>query len=299
MRGVATGDMGVAKDGIAQGRVPARHGAPREVHAVRRRLPRLAVAGAHAALQPARRRRSAEVRHRLQGAVAARAGQAPEGARAAQPGLAARPDDRRRLVRLPLRRRPGVRRIRRPPQLREPAPVAVRRIPALQDASRDPRHVRRRQAARVRRARDQRGRPAIGAEARVSRRRADRLRRGLREPAADQGLAQRDEDRDAGRRSRVRRGRGRTRARRARDLRRRVPQVVGVRGPVQGAQREAGPQVGHVGRDDPRRHPHVAERPRPRRARAVDAAPRQAGSRVAQVRRPRCRRSTIRSTTAC
>ena len=75
---------------LAQGRVPARHGAAREVHAVRRRLPRLALAGAHAAVQPARRRRSAEVRHRLEGAVAARAGQAPEGTRAAQPGLAAR-----------------------------------------------------------------------------------------------------------------------------------------------------------------------------------------------------------------
>ena len=64
-------------------------------------------------------------------------------------------------------------------------------------ASGDPSDVRRRQAPRVRRARDQRGRPAVGAAADISRRRADRMRRGLREPAADQGLAQRDEDRHA------------------------------------------------------------------------------------------------------
>ena len=124
--------------------------------------------------------------------------------------------DRRRLVRLSLRRQPGRGRLRRPPQLRESAPVALRRVPALQDASGDPRHVRRRQAPRLRRARDQRGRPAIGAEARVSRRRADRLRRGLRQPAAHQGLAQRDEDRHARRRGRVRRARRGSRARRAR-----------------------------------------------------------------------------------
>ena len=73
VRGVATGDMGVATRRHAQARLPARHGAARQVHAVRRRLPRLAVAGTDAALQPARRRRSAEVRHRPQGAVGGRA----------------------------------------------------------------------------------------------------------------------------------------------------------------------------------------------------------------------------------
>ena len=61
----------------AQARLPAGDGAAREVHAVRRRLPRLAVAGAHEEVQPARRRRAAEVRHRHQGAVAGRAGEAP------------------------------------------------------------------------------------------------------------------------------------------------------------------------------------------------------------------------------
>ena len=75
-RGARRGDRrhGRREGRLAQERIPARHGAPREVHAVRRRLPRLAVAGADAAVQPARRRRSAEVRHRHQGAVAGRAG---------------------------------------------------------------------------------------------------------------------------------------------------------------------------------------------------------------------------------
>jgi electron-transferring-flavoprotein dehydrogenase len=43
---------------------------------------------------------------------------------------------RRRLVPLSLRRQPRLRRLRRPPELREPVSVAVRGIPALQDASR-------------------------------------------------------------------------------------------------------------------------------------------------------------------
>ena len=107
VRGVATGDMGVAKDGSHKGEYQP----GMELHAKYT----LFAEGCRGSLsqelmqrvQPARRRRSAEVRHRPQGAVAARAGQAPEGARAAQPGLAARHEDRRRLVRLSLRRRPG------------------------------------------------------------------------------------------------------------------------------------------------------------------------------------------------
>ena len=79
----------------------------------------------------------------------------------------------------------------------ESEPLAVRRVPAVQDASGDPPHLRGRQAARLRRARDQRRRPAVGAAAGVSRRRADRLLGRLRQPAADQGFAQRDEDRHA------------------------------------------------------------------------------------------------------
>ncbi len=89
VRGVATGDLGVAKDGTHKGRIPERHGTPREVHAFRGRLPRLAFAGLDAEVQPARRRRSAEVRDRHQGAVAGHAGQPPQRTRVAQPGLAA------------------------------------------------------------------------------------------------------------------------------------------------------------------------------------------------------------------
>ena len=92
---------------------------------------------------------------------------------------------------------PGGGRLRRAPQLREPVSLAVRRIPALQDAPGDPPDVRRRQAPRLRRARDQRRRLAVGAEARVPGRRADRLLGRLRQRAAHQGQPQRDEDRHA------------------------------------------------------------------------------------------------------
>jgi len=101
--------------------------------------------------------------------------------------LAARFDDRRRLVPLPSRGQPGGGGLRRPPQLPEPASVAVRGVPALQDPSGDPADLRGRQAAGLRRAGDQRGRPAIGAEADLPRRLPDRLRRRVRQPAADQG----------------------------------------------------------------------------------------------------------------
>ena len=40
VRGIATGDMGVAKDGIAQGFLHPRHGTARQIHAVRRRRAR-------------------------------------------------------------------------------------------------------------------------------------------------------------------------------------------------------------------------------------------------------------------
>ena len=74
---------------------------------------------------------------------------------------------------------------------RQPLPVALRRVPALQDPSRHPRHLRGRQAHRLRRARAHRGRLAVDPRAGVSRRRAGRLRGGLHERAAHQGLAQR------------------------------------------------------------------------------------------------------------
>ena len=70
--GVATGDMGVARDGDAQAVVPARHGTPRQVHADRGRRARLARQEADRPLRARRRARAAEVRHRLQGALAGR-----------------------------------------------------------------------------------------------------------------------------------------------------------------------------------------------------------------------------------
>ena len=42
VKGVATGDMGIGKDGAHTDELPARHGTARQIHAVRRRLPRLA-----------------------------------------------------------------------------------------------------------------------------------------------------------------------------------------------------------------------------------------------------------------
>ena len=65
-----------------------------------------------------------------------------------------------------------------------------------------------------------------GAEARLSRRRADRLQRGLRQSSAHQGQPQRDEVGHARRRSGVPRARTRPRARYARRSRRRLSRVV-------------------------------------------------------------------------
>ena len=115
-------------------------------------------------------------------------------------------------------------------ELREPASVAVRRVPALQDAPGDPRDVRRAASASLRRARDQRRRPAVGAEARVPGRRADRLQRRLRQPAAHQGQPQRDEDRHARRRSGVRCAGRRAVARHARLRTPTVGASLGLRG---------------------------------------------------------------------
>ena len=106
VRGVATGDMGVARDGTHK----PDYQPGMELHAKYT----LFAEGCRGSLsqelmqqlQPARRRRSAEVRHRHQGAVAGRTGAASQGTRRAQPGLAARRRHRRRLVPLSLRRRP-------------------------------------------------------------------------------------------------------------------------------------------------------------------------------------------------
>ena len=76
----------------------------------------------------------------------------------------------------------------------------VRGIPALQDPSGDPRHLRRRPAHRLRRARALRGRLPVAAEAHLPGRRADRRHRRLPQRAEDQGHAHGDEVRhDRGR----------------------------------------------------------------------------------------------------
>ena len=80
----------------------------------------------------------------------------------------------------------------------------VRRVPALQDASRHPRHLRGRQAHRLRRARHHRGRLAVDPEARLPGRRAGRLRGRLHERAAHQGQPQRHAVGHRGRRGGVR-----------------------------------------------------------------------------------------------
>ncbi len=79
-------------------------------------------------------------------------------------------------------------------------------------ASGDPRASRRRAARVLWRARDQRRRLAIGAPAGLPRRRADRLQRGVRQCAPDQGQPHRDEKRHARRRSHRRSLRRRARA---------------------------------------------------------------------------------------
>ena len=189
VRGVATGDMGVAKDGTHKPRLPARHGAAREVHAVRRRLPRLAVAGADAAASTcatASIRRSTASASRSCGR--SRRDKHQKGLVAAQPGLAAR-------LATPAAARSSI----TSATAWSPSGFVVHlnyenpHLSPYDEFQRFKTHpairadVRRRQAPRLRRARDQRRRPAVGAEARVSGRRADRLRGRLRQPAAHQG----------------------------------------------------------------------------------------------------------------
>ena len=119
------------------------------------------------------------------------AGEPQAGPGAALVRLAARRPHRRRLVPLPLRRQSRVGGLRAAPQLREPVRGAVRGIPALQDAPGDPRDLRGRQAHRLWRARHHRGRLAVDPQARFSRRRAARLRGRFHERAAHQGQPQR------------------------------------------------------------------------------------------------------------
>ena len=138
VRGIATGDMGVAKDGSHKIVLHPRHGTVRQIHAVRRRRARQPDQAADREIRARRQQRAAEIRHRPEGSLADRSGEAPEGPDPAFVRLAAEQLDRRRLVPLSLRRQSGRGRLRRASQLRRSVSVAVRRIPALQDPSRDP-----------------------------------------------------------------------------------------------------------------------------------------------------------------
>ena len=90
VKGVATGNLGIGKDGEPTDGLPARHGAAREVHGLRRGLARQPRQAADRALQARRRQGPAELRHRPEGAVGNRSGQARAGPRGPHRRLAAR-----------------------------------------------------------------------------------------------------------------------------------------------------------------------------------------------------------------
>src|SRR6516165_6981610 len=100
--------------------------------------------------------------------MAGRAGRTSPRLSAAYVWLAARQPHRRRLVPLSFRRPAGFGRLRAASQLRKSLSVALRGISTLQDPSAVAPDIRGRQAARLWRARVDRGRMAVGAEARVS-----------------------------------------------------------------------------------------------------------------------------------
>ena len=189
--GVATGDMGVGRDGAPKPSFTRGMALQRQIRAARRGRARLA--------QPSRLiarfgldrgPRAAEIRHWPQGrsgrssrALPARAGRSTHSAGRSARGAGGGSflyhyDDRLVSVGFVVHL-----------DYTNPYPVAVRRVPALQDPSADPRRLHGRQAHRLWRAGAHRRRLAVGPEARLPRRRADRLRGRLRERAAHQGLA--------------------------------------------------------------------------------------------------------------
>ena len=103
VKGVATNDVGVAKDG-AQAHLRARHGAARQDDAVRRGVPRLALEGTDGDLRPRGVVRAADLRDRPQGALARRPVEARAGARRALVRLARRQEYLGRLLPLPPQR---------------------------------------------------------------------------------------------------------------------------------------------------------------------------------------------------
>jgi electron-transferring-flavoprotein dehydrogenase len=136
--GVATGDMGIERNG-SHGPNYTRGMALLGKYTLIGEGVRGSLAKQLIEVQARRRARAPKVRHRPQGTLAGRAGEAQARPGAAFVRLAARHEDRRRLVPLSPRGQSGRGRLRRAPQLQEPLSVALRGIPALQDASRDPR----------------------------------------------------------------------------------------------------------------------------------------------------------------
>ena len=102
VRGIATGDMGIAKDGTHKDSFTRGMELLRQIHAVRRRRARQPDQAADRQILARRQQRAAEIRHRPEGSLADRSRQAPEGPDPAFLRLAARHQDRRRLVPLSL-----------------------------------------------------------------------------------------------------------------------------------------------------------------------------------------------------
>ncbi len=218
VEGVITGDMGVAKDGTHKDSYTPGIALTGKYTLLAEGARGSLDQAADPPLQPRRRERAAEIRHRPQGAVGGAEGAASPGAGAAHHGLAAQRRHRRRLVPLSFRRQSGVGRLRRSSRLRQSLSQSVQGVSALEAASAHRRASQRRQAHLLRRPRAHRGRLAGDPAPRLSRRRAGRLCRRLHECAAHQGQPQRHAERHDGGGSRIRGDRGRPRPRHARRL---------------------------------------------------------------------------------
>ena len=252
VRGVATGDMGVASDGTHK----PEYQPGMELHAKYTLFAEgcrgsLSQELMHA-LQPARRRRSAEVRHRPQGAVAGRAGQASARASCMHtPGLAAR-------YAAPAAARSSITSATTSSRSDSSSTSTTRTRTCRRTTSSSASRRTRRSAPTFEGGK----RLAYGARA-INEGGLQSVPKlafpggaligcaaGLRQPAAHQGHAQRDEDRHARRRSRVRGARRGTRARRAR---RRTPTRGASRGSTRTCTRCATSSRGSSGACGPAR----------------------------------------------
>ncbi len=215
VKGVATGHLGLGKDGEPDRRLPARHGAARQVHRVRRRRARPPGQAADRAFQARRGQGPADLRHRHQGTVGnpGRAGQARPGG--AHRRLAARrPDLRRRLPVSPggqqgharaswsawTTRTPGCRPFEEMQRWKTHPSIRAH----LEGGKRLGYGARAIAAGGLQ----------LAAQDRVPGRRAGRLRRRLPERRAHQGQPRRDQERHAVRRGRLRGRHGRPPGRR-------------------------------------------------------------------------------------